>query len=712
MAEVKTKVGREEIIIETGKFAKQADGSVTVTCGGTMVLVTCVCSRQAREDAGFFPLTVEYQERKFAAGKIPGGFFKREGKLSEKEILTSRMVDRPIRPLFPNGMLNEVQIIATVLSSDGINDSDMLALAGASAALHISDIPFNGPIASVRVGLIDDEFVINPTFMECDECELELVVAANEDSVIMLEAGANQLPEEKVIEAIKLGHEAIKPIIAAQKKLREMIGKPKREDIIMVAVNEDVYKNINKKTRDGLKTIYALSEKHKRMESMGILLKEIVEDQKKAAGPEADAKAIERAVKDAMARIEEEYFRDVVIKEKRRVDGRKFDEVRKITAEIDVLPRTHGSSLFTRGETQSLSVTTLGTSSDEQVIDALEGESYRSFMLHYNFPPFSVGEIKPMRGPGRREIGHGALAEKALKPMLPSKEKFPYTIRLVSEILESNGSSSMATVCAGSLALMAGGVPMDTAVAGVALGLVKEGKEHAVLTDIAGVEDHYGDMDFKVAGTKDGVTAVQMDLKIHGIDYNILKEAFECAKKGRLHILGIMNKTISEAKKELAENAPRIVTIKLRAEKIRDVIGPGGKVIKRIIAETGADINIDDDGSCQVASCNKEALQKALNMINDIIAEAEVGKIYEGEITRLMNFGAFCRILPGVEGLIHVSELAEKYVKDVREAVKEGQHVTVKCIEIDEQHRVNLSIKQAGKDQNQDQTKDQDKAQG
>lgn len=706
MVEVKAKIGREELIIATGKLAKQADGSVTVTYGGTMVLVACVCSRQAREDMGFFPLTVEYQERTFAAGKIPGGFFKREGKPSEKAVLTSRMVDRPIRPLFPYGMLNEVQVIATVLSSDGKNDSDTLALIGASAALHISDIPFNGPIAGIRVGLIDGELVVNPTFQELEESALNLVVAANEESVVMLEAGADQLDEAKMIEAIKFGHDAIKPVIALQEELRKKVGRPKRQDITMMKVDEELCAKIKGKATGKLKEIYQLAEKHKRMESMDILTKELVEGQVAAAGADADAKTIERAVKGALGKIEEDYFREVVLKEKRRVDGRKFDQIRKLSSEINVLPRTHGSSLFTRGETQALGVTTLGTSSDEQIIDALEGESFKSFMLHYNFPPFSVGEVKPMRGPGRREIGHGALAEKALTPLMPDKEKFPYTIRIVSEILESNGSSSMATVCASSLSLMAAGVPISEAVGGVALGLVVEGKDHAVLTDIAGVEDHYGDMDFKAAGTKNGITAVQMDLKVHGISYQILSEVFEASKKARLEVLKHMASTIAEPCKELSENAPRIVTLRIRADKIREVIGPGGKMIKSIIAETGADINIEDDGTCQVASADKESLDKAVQMISDITAEAEVGKIYDGKITRLMNFGAFCQIMPGVEGLIHVSELADRYVKDVKEVVKEGQAVRVKVIEIDEQHRVNLSMKQVEKDTNKDKTQE------
>ncbi|MDD3089179.1 MAG: polyribonucleotide nucleotidyltransferase, partial [Candidatus Omnitrophica bacterium] len=461
MAIVKTKVGSEDIVIETGKLAKQADGSVTVTCGGTMVLVTCVCARQAKEDLGFFPLTVEYQEKNFAAGKIPGGFFKREGKPSEKEVLTSRMIDRPIRPLFPYGMLNEVQVIATVLSYDGKNDSDVLAMIGASAALHISNIPFDGPLAGVRVALIDGEPVINPTFMQLEESELELIVAANRDSVVMLEAGAARLSEEDVIRAIKAGHDAIKPLIDIQEQLRKEIGKTKRQDITMTKIDDEVTGRIRKKAIEAFKDIYKITDKHKRMDEMDILKKDIVAKEIESAGASADPKKVESTVKNSLGALEEEYFRDVVLKENRRVDGRKFDEIRKITAEIDVLPRTHGSGLFTRGETQALAVTTLGTSSDEQIIDALAGESYKNFMLHYDFPPFSVGEAKPMRGPGRREIGHGALAEKALRAVMPPKDGFPYTVRLVSEILESNGSSSMATVCAGSLSLMASGVPIE-----------------------------------------------------------------------------------------------------------------------------------------------------------------------------------------------------------------------------------------------------------
>jgi len=690
MEEIRTKIGSEEIIIETGKMAKQADAAVTVTCGGTMVLVTCVCAREPRANMGFFPLTVEYKEKTFAAGRIPGGFFKREGRPTEKEILTSRMIDRPIRPLFPGGMLNEVQVIATVLSSDGSNDSDMLALIGASTALTISDIPFNGPIGAVRVGLVDDKFKINPAFSEMEESSMDIVVVANEESVIMLEAGTDKVSEEKVIEAIKLGHEALKPLIDIQKKFQKKIGKPKREDITFAVDDEEVVGRLKEIATTKLKEILKISEKQQRIEQIKLLEEELIASEDSESPDE-----IKGAVKATLEEAEKDILRDSILNDKKRVDGRAFDEIRSLCSEVNILPRTHGSALFTRGETQSLSVTTLGTRSDEQRIETLLGEGLKTFMLHYNFPPFSVGEARPLRGPGRREIGHGALAEKAIKPILPSSEKFPYTIRVVSEILESNGSSSMATVCATSLALMASGVPVSDAVSGIAMGLVKEGDKHAVLTDIAGAEDHFGDMDFKVAGTKEGVTAVQMDLKIEGISYQILEEAFAQAKKARLEILENMSKAIEKPLDDVAPNAPRIVTVMVKPDKIREVIGPGGKIIKEIIAETGADINIDDTGACQIASADKESLDKAVEWVKSIIAEPEIGKIYDAKVVKIMNFGAFCEFMPGKEGLVHVSELSNEYVKEVADVVKEGQEVKIKVIGVDDQGRVKLSIKQA-----------------
>ena len=693
MEEVRAKLGREDLVIGTGKLAKQAGGSVTVQCGGTMVLVTCCCAKQAREDMGFFPLTVEYQEKTFAAGKIPGGFFKREGRPSEKAILSSRMIDRPIRPLFPKGMLNEVQVVATVLSYDGQNDPDVLALTGASAALTISEIPFDGPIAGVRVGMVDDQLMLNPTAEEMDRSTLDVVLVANDESVVMLEAGAAGLGEDIMIEAIKFGHEGIGPLLEIQRQLQKKAGKTKREDITIAETNEEIYQAVKQSSADKIKKILQLPEKQQRVEELESLTEALLAQE----DPDGE-KGLENDIKRAIAEVEKEAVRDVILNEKKRIDGRKFDEIRSLSSEVNILPRTHGSALFTRGETQSLTVLTLGTTSDEQRIDALEGETTRAFMLHYNFPSFSVGETRPMRGPGRREIGHGALAAKALIPVLPACEKFPYTIRLVSEILESNGSSSMATVCASSMCLMAGGVPVTNAVSGIAMGLVKEGDKYAILTDIAGAEDHLGDMDFKVAGTRDGITAVQMDLKIKGIDYTIMKEAFEQAKKARMRLLDHMEQTIRVPAEDLSPDAPRIVTIMVRVDKIRDVIGQGGKVIRGIIAETGAEINIEDDGTCQVASSNKESLDRAVAIIEGIIEEPEVGKIYNGRITKLMNFGAFCEFLPGQEGLIHVSELSNKYIKEVSEAVKEGQAVKVKLIKIDEQNRINLSIKQVEKD--------------
>ena len=690
MTELRVKHGREEIIVSTGKLAKQAGGSVTVQYGGTMVLVACCSAKQAREDMGFFPLTVEYQEKTFAAGKIPGGFFKREGRPSEKAILTSRMIDRPIRPLFPKGMLNEVQVVATVLSYDGQNDPDVLALTGASCALMVSDIPFEGPIAGARVGMIDGELVLDPSAEDMEKSSLDLILVANDESVVMLEAGGSGISEDKMLEAIKFGHDSVKPLLALQRELREKAGKPKREDITLSKLNEDLLAKIKSGYSKKIKDVILVPEKQKRLGQLEELLAEII----KSEDPDGD-KGMAPEIKRVVGEVEKHVVRDVILTDRKRTDGRSFDEIRNLSSEINLLPRTHGSALFTRGETQSLSVLTLGTSSDEQRIDALEGETTRSFMLHYNFPSFSVGETRPMRGPGRREIGHGALAAKALAPTLPDAEKFPYTIRLVSEILESNGSSSMATVCAGSMSLMAGGVPVTSAVSGIAMGLVKEGDQYAVLTDIAGAEDHLGDMDFKVAGTKEGINAVQMDLKIKGVDYAIMKEAFAQAKKARIEILEHMEATIANPMPDLSPDAPRIVTIMVKVDKIREVIGQGGKVIRGIIAATGADINIEDDGTCQIASSNKESLDKAVAMVSAILEEPEIGKIYDATVVKIMNFGAFVEFMPGKEGLVHVSEISGTFVKNVEEAVKEGQEVKVKLIGIDDQGRVKLSIKQA-----------------
>ncbi|MBU0605152.1 MAG: polyribonucleotide nucleotidyltransferase [Candidatus Omnitrophica bacterium] len=683
------KLGRESLIIETGRMAKQADGACMVQLGGTVVLATAVSSREPREDIDFFPLTVEYQEKTYAAGKIPGGFFKREGRPSEKAILTCRLIDRPIRPLFPEGYVNETQVVTMVLSSDGENDSDILAMIGASTALTISDIPFGEPIGAVRVGRKDGKFITNPTFEELETSDLDIIVAGTRSSVVMIEAGAKELSEDIMADAIAFAHKELQPLIDLQEKMARELNTKKREYTVS-KVTDELLKKVKDASTSKLDEINKLSAKEQREDAIQALTKELT-DKLAGEGSEYSVKDIKKA----LSKVEEENIRLYIIRKKKRVDGRRFDEVRQITCEVGVLPRTHGSGLFTRGQTQSLSVTTLGTSADEQTIDALAGETQKSFMLHYNFPPFSVGEARPMRGPGRREIGHGALAERALRAVMPSKDAFPYTVRVVSDILESNGSSSMATVCASTLSLMDAGVPISKPVSGIAMGLVKEGNHEIVLTDIGGVEDHYGDMDFKVAGTVDGITAVQMDLKIQGISVELIKKAFADAKVARLFIMDKMLHSISKPKEKISDLAPHIVSIKLPQGKIGEVIGPGGKNIKKIIQETGVTVDIDDDGICQVASQDGAAIEKAVAIIRGMIEEPEVGRVYRGKIKRIMNFGAFCEILPGKEGLIHVSELAAKFVKNVEDVVKVGDEVNVKVMEIDQQGRVNLSKKQA-----------------
>ena len=686
---VEKKIGKETIIIETGKMAKQANSAVYVQYGGTVVLVTAVCSNELREGIDFFPLTVEYQEKTYAAGRIPGGYFKREGKPTEKEILTSRLIDRPIRPLFPKGFINDVQVVAIVLSSDGENDSDIPAIIGASCALAISDIPFMGPIGAVRIGLVDGEFVINPTFKELERSSLNLISTGLKDKIIMLEAGANQVSEEKMLEAIELSQEFIKISIELQEELRKKCGKEKIKPELKL-VSEELLEKVKKLSIGELKKVNSLSGKEQREDAFNVLAKQIVEKLIKE-----DENLSEGDIKNALSEVEKTEIRKFILEKKIRIDARKYEEIRPITCEIGLLPRTHGSGLFTRGQTQSLSITTLGTSQDEQRLDTLEGEKFKGFMLHYNFPPFSVGEAKPMRGPGRREIGHGALAERALKAVMPLNAEFPYTVRVVSEILESNGSSSMATVCASTLSLMDAGVPIKKAVSGIAMGLVKEGDDAAILTDIAGLEDHYGDMDFKVTGTDAGVTALQMDLKIDGISMDMIRRIVKQANPAREFILNKILETINAPRKELSEYAPRITTLMIDKEKIGALIGPGGKIIKRIIQDTGATIEVDDEGKVSVASDNEEASRKAIDMIKGITSEPEVGTIYEATVKKIMNFGAFCEILPGKEGLVHVSELSDKFVKNAEDVVKIGDKVKVKLIKIDEMGRLNLSIKQA-----------------
>ena len=683
---LKVKFGGNDLILETGRIAKQANGSVTVSYGGTVVLVTACMSRDIKEGRDFFPLTVEYQEKTYAAGRIPGGFFKREGRPSESEILTARLIDRPIRPMFPKGFLNEVQVMAMVLSSDGENDPDILALIGASTALSLSGIPFEGALGACRIGRVNGEMILNPTYAQLDSSDLDVVVAANKKGVVMLESRAKEISEEDYLSAVKFGYENIQSIIVLQEEFVRQFGKPKI-NVQIKASDPVLAQKVEEFSIERLKEVYKLDNKEGREEEVGILAKELEEKLILEGFCAADIKA-------ALHGLEQQQIRNKILNENVRMDGRGFKDIRPITCEVAVLPCTHGSSLFTRGQTQSLAVTTLGTGEDEQMIEALEGKKYKSFILHYTFPPFSVGETGPVRGPGRREIGHGALAERALLAVMPSKDKFPYTVRVVSEILESNGSSSMASVCAATLSLMDAGVPIKDAVGGVALGLVKEGEKARILTDIAGLEDHFGDMDFKVAGTKTGITAVQLDLKINGISLELLKQCLEQSREGRIFILNKMSEALNHPRQELSSYAPRIEVLKINTEKIGGLIGPGGKNIKAIIASTGASIDIQDDGTVLVGSTDAAKSADAIRMIKAITEDIEVGRIYTGKVKRITNFGAFCEIAPGKDGLVHVSELSDKFVKNVEEILKVGDEIKVKVVGIDELGRINLSKKQ------------------
>ena len=685
----KIRFGKEDLTLEVGKMAKQADGAVTVQYGGTVVLVTCCVTKEPKKEVDFFPLTVEYQEKTYAAGKIPGGFFKREGRPSEKEILTARLMDRPIRPLFPEGFVHEVQIMGMVFSHDGVYDPDVLAMIGASAALTISNVPFLEPIGSLRVGRSGDQWIVNPTYTEVDQSSLDLVISASRKGIMMVEAGSNKISESLMLEAIEFGRAQAQVLVQLQEEMARKIGKKK-----MTFVPRQLDKTLKEKVahlaKSEVEQITQVARKESREEAMEALAASVIE---KLVTEEEGI--TETDVREALAQIEKEEVRKLVLTHGKRVDGRTYKEIRPISCEVGVLPRTHGSGLFTRGQTQSLAVTTLGTTADEQLIDALEGETFKNFMLHYNFPPFSVGEVRPVRGPGRREIGHGALAERALRPVMPAKEEFPYTVRVVSDILESNGSSSMASVCAGTLSLMDAGVPMKAPVAGIAMGLVREGEKTAVLTDLNGLEDHFGDMDFKVAGTKEGITALQLDVKTtEGLTLNIFQTALEQAREARMVVLDKITQVLSSPRPNLSEFAPRIVTLKINPDKIRDVVGPGGKMIRKIIQETGVTIDIEDDGTVQIASNDSAASAKAVDIVKRLTEDVEVGKMYTGKIKRLMNFGAFCEVLPGKEGLIHVSELADKYVEKVEDVVKVGDEVQVRVIEIDQQGRINLSMKQ------------------
>jgi polyribonucleotide nucleotidyltransferase len=673
---------------ETGKLAKQASGSVVVRYGDSVVLVTASKAASPREGIDFLPLTVDYREYTYASGRIPGGFFKREGKPAEKEVLTCRVIDRPIRPLFPSGWRYETQIIGLVLSADSENDTDVLAITGASAALAVSEIPFEKTIAGVRVGLVGGQYVINPTFAQRKESKLDLVVAGSKDGLVMVEAGASEVSEAQVIEGLNQGHAAIKQIIAAIDDMAREAGK-KKLAVPRKEIAADFYREIEGKVFEPLARAMRIHDKLENYESVETALKELV-----AAIPEteserrADAKAIFKELK-------EKVLREEVLTHGVRLDGRKFDEIRPIWIETGVLPRTHGSAIFTRGETQALVTCTLGTDDDAQKIETFEGETWKGFMLHYNFPPFSVGEVGRMSGPGRREVGHGALAERSLAQMLPAEEQFPYTVRVVSDILESNGSSSMASVCGGSLAMMDAGVPLKAPVAGVAMGLVMDERtgKYAVLTDIAGAEDHYGDMDFKVAGTADGITALQMDIKVSGITAEIMTKALDQARRGRMHILEKMKEALAAPRQNISMFAPRIVTIRIPVDKIRDVIGPGGKMIRSIIERTGVKIDVEDDGRVNVASADGESAQKAISIIQELTATPELNKTYLGKIQRITDFGAFVEIMPGTDGLLHVSEIANHRVKDVRDELKEGEQVLVKVINIDPTGKIRLSRK-------------------
>jgi polyribonucleotide nucleotidyltransferase len=685
---LKIDFGGRPFSIETGKVARQANGSVLVQYGDTVVLVTAVTAEKRREGIDFLPLTVNYLEMTYAAGRIPGGFFKREGRPSDRETLISRFIDRPLRPLFPKGFQDEIQIIATVLSADQDNDPSILGMIGASAALSLSDIPFNGPIAGAKVGRIDGEYVLNPTLDELEMSDIELFVAGSEDAIIMVEGSAKEVNEREILEAILFGHQSLKPVIDLQKQLRLTSGvAPKEFDL--QKPEEAIYERVKTIAQEKLREAFRITEKVKRRERFEEILQLTLQE----FGAEDEAS--QKVVKVTLEEINRKLVRRLILDQKQRIDGRGLSEIRSISCEVGILPRTHGSALFTRGETQVLAVVTFGTSEDEQKINSLTGETHKSFMLHYNFPPFCTGEVSPLRSPSRREIGHGALAERAILPILPSNDKFPYTIRIVSEVLESNGSSSMATVCGASLSLMDAGVPIKAPVAGIAMGLILEGDEVAVLSDILGDEDHFGDMDFKVAGTAEGVTAIQMDIKIGGISKEVMGRVLDQAREGRLHILNKMKETISEPRKDLSRHAPRIVTLQVKQEKIRDIIGPGGKNIRSIVDQTGVKVDVEDSGLVKLASPNYEAIEKAIYMIKRLTQEVEVGGFYTGKVRRILGFGAIVELFPGTDGLIHISQLAESHVKEVSDVLKEGDEVLVKVIDIDPQGRIRLSRKAA-----------------
>lgn len=689
--------GAQNLIIECGTFAKQANAAVMATLGGTSVLVAVCMSKKVKEDIDFFPLMVEYQEKAYAAGKIPGGFFKREGRPTQKETLTARLIDRPIRPLFAEGFYNDVVITANVVSSDGENDPDVVATLAASAVLHISDIPFDGPVGAARVCLIDGQHVLNPTYAQREQATLELFVVGMKDGIVMIEGEGKEVPEAQVVEGLKYAQAQMIPMIDAQNQFRKQVGKEK-VTVELFKPNPALKDKIHSLAFTRLLKVYEIADKQAREEAQTKLLDEILSDKSAFDAFKVDDKEVpDGHIRLVFDQVEYAVVRKLIFEKNKRADGRTTKDLRELTSEVRTLPRTHGSAVFTRGQTQSLAIVTLGTKRDEQLVEGLQGVQYSDFMLHYNFPAFSVGEARGSRGPGRREIGHGALAAKAISGVLPNKDDFPYTIRVVSEILESNGSSSMASVCAGCLSLMDAGVPLKSPVAGISIGLVLGDKgDYRLLTDIMGLEDHHGDMDYKIAGSEKGITAIQLDLKVQGVSLNILSEGITQAREARLKILQNMLSVIPKPNIDISPYAPRIMTIQIPVEKIGEVIGPGGKMIKKIMEETGAEaIDIDDDGKVNIAAVNKEACQKAFNFIKGMIEEPEVGKIYNAKVVKIMNFGAFCEFLPGKQGLVHVSELSSQYVKNVEDVVKVGDEFKVKLIEIDQMKRMNLSRKQA-----------------
>ena len=685
---VETDVGGCTMTFETGKMARQANGAVVVSCGDTMVLVTAVAEKKTK-DMGFLPLTIEYQERMYAAGRIPGSYFRREiGRPSEKEVLTCRLIDRPLRPLFPKGYCSETQVIITVFSADQEIDPDILAMNGASVSLAISDIPWNGPIAAARVGYVDGEYILNPTRTQLEQSGMNLVVAGTESAVVMVEGRTGELAEEVILDAIFFAHQGIQPLIEMQKKLRDEIGRPKRQ-VVVPEINESLRSRVEEVAAAGMEEVVTTADKMARGERYDLLKEEVL------AQIDEELYESESEVLDLLSDYKKRLMRDRIVNQGQRIDGRAFDEVRPIQCEVGALPRAHGSALFTRGETQAMVIATLGSERDEQHLEGLGGDVYRRFMLHYNFPPFCVGEVRFLRGPSRRDIGHGTLARRGIEAVLPADDEFPYTIRVVSEVLESNGSSSMATVCGASLALMDAGVPIKAPVSGVAMGLIKEGDKVVILTDILGDEDHLGDMDFKVVGTRTGITSLQMDIKINGVDRDVMGRALAQARQGRLHILGRMEEAISEPRKTVSEYAPKYISIKIHPDKIRDIIGPGGKVIREMTAEYDSKIDVEDDGTVKIFSNNSEQSKALVARIEEMTAMPEVGKIYEGEVRTIKDFGAFVQILPGTDGMVHISELKKERVNKVTDVLREGDTVRVKVIDIDNRGRIRLSRKAA-----------------